>query len=181
MDQPFAPDKHAVVIGGSIAGLLAARVLSDHFQQVTIIEREALASSDTPRQAIPQGRHVHVLLHRGIQIVQSLFPDLVPALVDAGLELADTSRDFRWRHFGVWKTRIETGIDILFLNRPLFEWLVASRVSKIPGIKLLENCEVSGLVTTPDRRRVTGLAVRASIFGEQVLAADLVVDASGRG
>src|SRR5215471_11152958 len=181
MDQPFAPDKHAVVIGGSIAGLLAARVLSDHFQQVTIIEREALASSDTPRRAIPQGQHVHALLHMGIRVVRSLFPDLVPALIDAGLELADTSRDFSWRHFGVWKTRITTGIDILFLNRPLFEWFVASRVSKIPGVNVLENCEVTGLIATPDRQRVTGLAVRPAPAAERELSADLVVDASGRG
>jgi 2-polyprenyl-6-methoxyphenol hydroxylase-like FAD-dependent oxidoreductase len=172
---------HAVVIGGSIAGLLAARVLSDHYQQVTIIERETLAQSAAPRQAIPQGRHVHVLLHKGIQIVQSLFPDLLQALIDSGLELADTSRDFRWRHFGVWKARIPTGLDILFLNRPLFEWFVASRVSKIPGVSVLDRCEVTGLQVTPDRRRVTGLAVRPANASERQFAADLVVDASGRG
>jgi 2-polyprenyl-6-methoxyphenol hydroxylase-like FAD-dependent oxidoreductase len=161
--------------------LLAARVLSDHFQQVTIIEREALASSDSPRQAIPQGRHVHVLLHKGIQIVRGLFPDLVPALIDSGLELADTSRDFRWRHFGVWKARITTGIDVLFLNRPLFEWFVASRVSRIPGIRVLENSEVTRLTASPDLRRMTGLSVRTGGDAERELTADLVVDASGRG
>ena len=181
MDQPPSTCRHAVVIGGSIAGLLAARVLSDHFQRVTIIERETLAQSDAPRQAVPQGRHVHVLLHQGIQIVRNLFPDLVPALTDSGLELADTSRDFRWRHFGVWKTRITTGIDVLFLNRPLFEWSVASRVSRIPGIGVLENSEVTRLIATPDRRRVTGLAVRTAATVERELGADLVVDASGRG
>jgi 2-polyprenyl-6-methoxyphenol hydroxylase-like FAD-dependent oxidoreductase len=181
MDEPSSTYKHAVVIGGSIAGLLAARVLSDHFQQVTIIEREALAASAAPRQAIPQGRHVHVLLHTGIQIMRDLFPDLVPALVDSGLELVDTSRDFRWRHFGVWKTRITTGIDVLFLNRPLFEWFVASRVSRIPDIRVLENSEVTRLIATTDLRRVTGLAVRAGAAGERELTADLVVDASGRG
>jgi 2-polyprenyl-6-methoxyphenol hydroxylase-like FAD-dependent oxidoreductase len=179
--SPAGDSNHAVVIGGSIAGLLAARVLSDHFQQVTIIERETLAQSDLPRQAIPQGRHVHVLLHKGIQIVQRLFPDLLQALIDAGLELADTSRDFRWRHFGVWKTRIPTGLNILFLNRPLFEWLVASRVSMIPGVRVLDHCEVTGLLVTPDRRRVTGLAIRPASASERQITADIVVDASGRG
>src|SRR5713226_3849624 len=102
MDQASSTGyKRAVVIGGSISGMLAARVLSDHFAEVIIIEREALAQSAEPRPAIPQGRHVHVLLDQGIRIVQQLFPDLVPALLDAGLTLTDTSRDFRWHHFGV--------------------------------------------------------------------------------
>jgi phytoene dehydrogenase-like protein len=88
MDQPSTHGyKRAVVIGGSIAGLLAARVLSDHFQEVTLIERETLACSPEPRQAIPQGRHVHVLLDQGIRIVQQLFPDLVPDLIASGLAL----------------------------------------------------------------------------------------------
>jgi 2-polyprenyl-6-methoxyphenol hydroxylase-like FAD-dependent oxidoreductase len=182
MGQPSTPGyKRAVVIGGSIAGLLAARVLSDHFQEVTLIEREALAHSAEPRQAIPQGRHVHVLLDQGIRVVQHLFPDLVPALVDAGLTLADTSRDFRWHHFGVWKTRMTTGINILFLNRPLFEWHIATRVSQIPNIEVLEGCEATRLIASPGAERITGLAIRKQDSTERQISADLVVDATGRG
>jgi 2-polyprenyl-6-methoxyphenol hydroxylase-like FAD-dependent oxidoreductase len=182
MDQPSTTGYgHAIVIGGSIAGLLAARVLSDHFREVTIIERESLAHSGEPRQAIPQGRHVHVLLEQGTRVIKQLLPDLVPALIEAGLSMADTSRDFRWRHFRVWKTRVPTGINILFLNRPLFEWHVAARVSKIPNIKVLQPCEVSGLVASPGAARLIGLTIKRPNSTNEQMTADLVVDATGRG
>src|SRR5215218_5576430 len=61
---PFA-GQHAVVIGGSIAGLLAGRVLADHFADVTIIERDAFAETAEARKGVPQGRHVHGLLNQG--------------------------------------------------------------------------------------------------------------------
>jgi 2-polyprenyl-6-methoxyphenol hydroxylase-like FAD-dependent oxidoreductase len=182
MDKPSSTGyERAIVIGGSIGGLLAARVLSDHFLEVTIIEREGLAHSAEPRQAIPQGRHVHVLLEQGTRVIKQLFPDLVPALTEAGLTLADTSRDFRWRHFQVWKTRVPTGINIFFLNRPLFEWHVAARVSKIPNINVLQPCEVSGLVASQDGARITGLTIKRPNSTPERLTADLVVDATGRG
>ena len=67
---------HAVVIGGSMTGLLAARVLSDHFEQVTMIERDRLTGDAEARKGIPQGRHVHGLLARGAAIMGEYFPDL---------------------------------------------------------------------------------------------------------
>src|SRR5260221_2234460 len=75
---------HAVVIGGSIAGLMAARSLTDYFDKVTIIERDAL--SDTPefRKGVPQAHHPHALLKRGEQIMDSYFPGLIDELKKAG-------------------------------------------------------------------------------------------------
>jgi 2-polyprenyl-6-methoxyphenol hydroxylase-like FAD-dependent oxidoreductase len=178
---PKSERKRAVVIGGSMAGLLAARVLSDHFSEVTLIERDGLALTPEPRKAVPQGRHVHVLLHSGIKVMEHLFPDLIPALIASGAVRADISRDFRWHHFGVWKARFESGIDIMFVYRPSFEWNVAARISAIPNIKVFPGCEVSGLAASPGNERITGVRVARSGGGEEVLAADLVVDASGRG
>jgi len=66
---------HAIVIGGSMAGLLAARVLSDHFAQVTMIERDTLIDEDMPRKGVPQGRHVHGFLARGAVIMGEYFPE----------------------------------------------------------------------------------------------------------
>jgi 2-polyprenyl-6-methoxyphenol hydroxylase-like FAD-dependent oxidoreductase len=171
----------AVVIGGSIAGLLAARVLSERFQDVTIVERDSLARNADPRKAIPQGRHAHVLLHKGIQIIDQLFPDLLPALLEAGLVMADMGQDFRWRHFGVWKTQFPSDIRVLFVNRPLFEWQIAARLLARPNVSIIEHCDVTGLIASPGRERVTGVTLRQQNTGEQDLAADLVVDASGRG
>ncbi len=78
------PYKHAVVIGGSMAGLFAARVLSDHFERVTIIERDHLPSGPELRNGVPQARHLHVLLARGMNIMEGLFPGLNAELDVAG-------------------------------------------------------------------------------------------------
>src|SRR5436190_7779267 len=75
---------HAVVIGGSMAGLLAARVLSDHFEQVTIIERDRLSQEIAPRKGVPQGQHVHALLAKGTGILTELFPGLFETLTQDG-------------------------------------------------------------------------------------------------
>ena len=67
-------EKHAVVLGGSLAGLLAARVLADHFEHVTLIERDVYTDNCETRRGIPQANHVHGLLVRGRQIIEELFP-----------------------------------------------------------------------------------------------------------
>ena len=81
---PRRPLRHAVVIGGGIAGLLAARVLSDHFGRVTLLERHSLARAPAPRRGVPQGAHVHVLLARGLAVAEGLFPGLAEELRAAG-------------------------------------------------------------------------------------------------
>jgi 2-polyprenyl-6-methoxyphenol hydroxylase-like FAD-dependent oxidoreductase len=96
MSQPQSNNYgHAVVIGGSLAGLLSARVLSDHFVKVTLVERDRLPQSAEPRKGVPQGRHVHVLLIMGEQILSQLFPDLLPALMEAGATRVDMGEDLR--------------------------------------------------------------------------------------
>ena len=89
---------HAVVIGGGLAGLLAARVLADHFESVTLIERDGVATEPKPRKGVPQGHHVHGLLAKGQEILSQLFPDLVPALLAGGAVPGDMGRDFHWHH-----------------------------------------------------------------------------------
>jgi len=182
MEQQLTKGRQrAVVIGVSIAGLLAARVLSERFQDVVIIEREMLARDADPRRAVPQGRHAHVLLHKGIQIIDQLFPDLLKALLDAGLVMADMGQDFRWRHFGVWKTQFPSDIRILFVNRPMFEWQIAARLLARPNLRVIEHCIVTGLIASPGADRVAGIRLRHPDDTEEALTADLVVDASGRG
>ncbi len=99
--QSGSGKQHALVIGASIAGLLAARVLSDHFEQVTVIERDQLTDDAQPRKGVPQGRHAHALLARGASILGELFPDLFPALARDGAVALSTS-DIRRYAFGAW-------------------------------------------------------------------------------
>ncbi|HEY6331318.1 MAG TPA: FAD-dependent oxidoreductase [Blastocatellia bacterium] len=174
--------ERAIVIGGSMAGLLAARVLSDHFREVTLIERDEIASSARPRKAVPQGRHVHVLMHSGIQVIDRLFPDLLASMQQsARIVRSDASQDFRWRHFGVWKARFNSGIEMVFMYRPSFEWKVASRVLAVSNIKVISGRDVTGYAAVASRERVTGVRISSGSGAEEIVDADLIVDASGRG
>ncbi len=96
--RPASPGAghHAIVIGGSIAGSLAARVLADHFERVTILERDHLPDGPLPRGGAPQARHTHVLLVRGKQLLEGLFPGLEAELVAAGAPVIDVSGDILW-------------------------------------------------------------------------------------
>lgn len=176
----FGARHHAVVIGGGLAGLLAVRVLADHFESVTMIERDGLATEPKPRKGVPQGHHVHGLLAKGQEILSCLFPDLVPALLAGGAVPGDMGRDFHWHHFGVWKARFDSGICGTLLTRPFLEWHIAERVRVRPNVRILE-AAVDGLAFDPGSNGVTGVRIRPQADGGSVLMADLTVDASGRG
>jgi 2-polyprenyl-6-methoxyphenol hydroxylase-like FAD-dependent oxidoreductase len=172
--------QHAVVIGGGLAGLLAARVLADHFESVTLIERDGVATEAKARKGVPQGHHVHGLLAKGQEILAALFPDLVPALVAGGAVPLDMGRDFRWHHFGAWKARFDSGIGGILFTRPYLEWHVAERVCARPNVRVI-NAAAEGLAVAPDGGRVTGVRIQSPGGAVRVLSADLIVDAGGRG
>ncbi len=176
--------KHAVVMGGSMAGLVAARVLSDHFDQVTVVERDALPDELTEaRKGVPQGRQLHALLKKGEEILAGLFPDLLSALAADGAVTWDFGRDTAWHHFGGWKRNYDSGIHCLGVTRPLLESRVRSRVFALPNVRRRDGVDVTALVATESRDRITGVRVkpREGDGAEERLDADLVVDASGRG
>lgn len=180
---PRRPLRHAVVIGGGIAGLLAARVLSDRFERVTLLERHSLARAPAPapRRGVPQGAHVHVLLARGLAVAEGLFPGLAEELRAAGAVQLNSGRDLRWHHSGGWRARYDSGLDFLSMSRPLFEAAIAGRVRALPNLALREGVRAEGL--RGDRGgAVTGLRVRSPDGGgAEEIGADLVVDAAGRG
>src|SRR5438309_3565268 len=74
----------AVVLGASMGGLMAARVLSDAYERVTVVERDRLPEFSANRRGVPQGRHAHGLAARGAQILEELFPGLLDELVASG-------------------------------------------------------------------------------------------------
>src|SRR5205085_8903566 len=166
--------QHAVVIGASMAGLLASRVLSDHFKQVTVIERDFLAQEIQPRKGVPQGRHVHILLHKGASIMQDLFPDLFPALIQDGSIPIDTVADFHWYNFGAWKPRFKSGITFYSQSRPLLEGHVRERVAARRNGRFLDECDVVKLSANEYATRITGVQIRhhQGEQHEEVLSAD---------
>jgi 2-polyprenyl-6-methoxyphenol hydroxylase-like FAD-dependent oxidoreductase len=175
---------HAVVLGASIGGLLAARVLADAYRRVTIVERDPLPESVLDRKGVPQGRHAHGLLPRGAQILDELFPGLLADLAADGVPVVRAPREFRFLLGGHLLCQDgELGEPSYVQSRAFLEAHVRGRVRALGNVSIRDQCEVVGLVTTPDRDRVTGARVLPCAGGgaEEILAADLVVDATGRG
>lgn len=172
--------ERAIVIGGSMAGLLAARVLADHFQKVTVVEKDDVCEGPGQRKGVPQGAHVHTLLLKGQEIVSELLPGLREALVAGGAIEMDAGI-VDWYQSGVWKLRVPTGWRGLLQSRPFLEWEVRRRVSSLPNVDFLWGGKTAGLLAAANGREIEGVKVERKTGGSEDLRADLVVDASGRG
>ena len=159
-----------------MGGLVAARVLTDYFEKVTVVERDAFPPIGEQRRGVPQGRHTHGLLASGRQVLDRLFPGVSKELIETGAVAGDIVRDARWFNEGACLCRFASGLEGLLMTRPLLEGMVRRHLLRLPGVQARENCAVEGLAATADNRRVTGV----KIAGE-TLAADLVVDTTGRG
>ncbi|MBV9580368.1 MAG: hypothetical protein JO057_17415 [Chloroflexi bacterium] len=172
--------QRAVVLGASVAGSLAARVLCDSFEEVVIVERDRLPENAEFRKGVPQSRHIHVLLVRGAQILERLFPGITTALASEGAQLLDWSRDILYLGAAGWGSRFPRSLTLILVHREVLEWSIRQRVLSSPRVRSLQEHDATGLVVRNDT--VTGVQLRARPAGELYeLAADLVVDASGRG
>jgi 2-polyprenyl-6-methoxyphenol hydroxylase-like FAD-dependent oxidoreductase len=179
---------HAVVLGASIGGLLAARVLADAYETVTVIDRDSLPTGARSRRGVPQGRHIHVLLPSGAGIMNELFPGLISDLVAEGTPvMSDFSQ--AWASFGGHLMCAEAApVPGVFVqpSRPYLEAHVRARVQALPNIEIADGMEAVDLAATGNRDRIVGVRIQRHQTGtdiltsERVLPADLVVDATGR-
>jgi len=182
-DHPRRPlDKHAVVIGGSIGGLLAARVLGRYFERVTVVERDHISDDFEPRQGVPQGAHVHVIFGGGVRVIERLFPGIFAEMTNAGAVVCDFAKDLCWYHHGVWKLRTVSDLTSYWQSRPFLEAHIRRRARMDPNVTLLQRCEVVRLVSNSGNSQITGVAIQHRDDGgrEEPIKADLVVDAAGR-
>src|SRR6266508_3836452 len=157
----MARREDAIVIGASMAGLVAARVLADHFERVTVVERDRLPSEPVLRAGVPQARHVHVLLLSGARLLERLFPGLDDQLAAAGCPRLDWTSDVWLYNFGAWKPPVPSGLTTHACSRELLEWTVRGRLATDDRVRFLEQMEVTGLIADPDRRRATGVRLRS--------------------
>ena len=178
--------EHAVVIGGSLAGLCAASALARHFRRVTVLERDALPEDASLRAGAPQARHVHVLLVRGRRELEALFPGFERQLLDAGAVELDFGMSFASLRPHGWQRRQPFDITGLFQSRALLESIVRRLARKIPNLELRDGVEVLELLGANGvmpARRVSGVRIQPRDGGgaAESIDADLVVDTSGRG
>jgi 2-polyprenyl-6-methoxyphenol hydroxylase-like FAD-dependent oxidoreductase len=182
MTQPLIGD-HAVVLGASMAGLLTARVLADAYTRVTVIERDELPLDMGHRRGVPQGLHLHGLHAGGRQVLDELFPGFTDQVVQAGAQVGDTLNALRWQLSGQRLRQVDIGLPGLAASRPFLEGQVRQRVRALPSVRFVEGCDVVDLVTDIGQRRITGVRIGQRHDGHtaQMMAADLIVDATGRG
>jgi 2-polyprenyl-6-methoxyphenol hydroxylase-like FAD-dependent oxidoreductase len=174
--------KQAVVIGAGMAGLAAAGAVADHFERVIVLERDRLPNQAVPRPGAPQSRQLHGLLPGGQRALTDLFPHFERDLLDAGsvplrmlgelrVEMPGfgplPSRDFGWLFYGA--------------SRPLIELITRRQAERLSNLTVRSECRVLEITATPDGTMVTGVRYESADGRQAILAADLVVDASGRG
>lgn len=186
IDSPHRLGEHAVVLGAGIAGLLAARVLSEFYDSVSVVERDRLPDYPCHRRGIPQGRHAHNFYSRGLQVLGELFPGLLDDLAKAGAVVVD---DGELSHFYVRLGRYElksagtfadpAALTLHMASRPFMEYQLRRRVKALPNVTFLDGHDVSELLTTGDIVNRVRIIRRYNGFLTP-LDADLVVDAMGR-
>jgi 2-polyprenyl-6-methoxyphenol hydroxylase-like FAD-dependent oxidoreductase len=174
--------RQAVVIGAGIAGLAAARALSDRFEQVVVLERDRLADGPAHRPGTPQSRHPHGLLVGGQRALSELFPGFERDLVEAGAISVRANIDSRFERLGYDPfPQRDLGLMSYALSRPAIEFAVRKRLRSCPNISLRDRCRVGELVASADGTAVTGVQFEEDRAARQEIPADLVVDASGHG
>jgi 2-polyprenyl-6-methoxyphenol hydroxylase-like FAD-dependent oxidoreductase len=166
---------HAVVIGASVGGLLAACAVSEYFDRVTIIEREVLPPPGQGRRAVPQGKHLHALLPGGLAAIEHLLPGFQAELVAGGAVLCDSMQEIRFVASGHEITHDAGSAANILASRPYIEGHIRRRVLELPNIRLIDGATVQGLVLGPDRVSVAGVQL-----SDKVLPCDLAVVATGR-
>src|ERR1700744_6714115 len=152
---PASGRGHAVVIGASIAGLLAARALSDVFSRVTVFDRDVLPAGPGIRRGAPQGRQAHALLARGADALDQLFPGFVAEMIASGAVAREPQRDFRWDLDGYLLCPAASGLTNIALTRPLIESLIRARTAALDGVRIVGSSAVTRLMTGDDR--ITGV------------------------
>jgi 2-polyprenyl-6-methoxyphenol hydroxylase-like FAD-dependent oxidoreductase len=179
-------ERHAIVIGAGMAGLWAGRILADHFDRVTIVDRDQFPDRPTHRKGVPQAFHAHTLLAGGQRALERLFPAIDAELAAAGAPRVDWTWDCRSFFRTGWVQRYRSGLETRTCSRDLLEWAIRRALMARGTIHFLEGREAVGLCFDERTDRVAGIHLRehgrttGTNPPAEYLGADLIVDASGR-
>ena len=174
--------RQAVVIGAGMAGMPAARVLAEHFDQVIVIESDTLPAEASPRPGTPQSKRLHALLAGGQRALSSLFPGFDQDLVAAGAQTLPVSTTSEWQFPG-YETfpKRDLGFTSYCMTRPLLESVVRKHFLALTNVTTHQRCRAQRLISSEDGVRVTGVACLHSNGTVEDIPADLVIDASSNG
>lgn len=174
--------KHAIVIGGSVAGLCAAKVLTQHFEQVTILERDVYPQDADFRKGTPQARHPHILLNRGQLIMEELFPGFTQQVIEQGAVPVNFGQNMKWNMNGQWRPTFDSSVNTVACSRIVLEGTLRRYLIEHPQISFIQEAEVTGLLTDTDKKQVQGVQIRLRGDNNRTvtLDAEMVVDTSGR-
>ncbi|MGW2044751.1 NAD(P)/FAD-dependent oxidoreductase [Streptomyces sp. NPDC001858] len=179
MSEPSNPARTAVVLGGSHAGMLAARALTGLADRVVVVERDVLPDGPAPRKGLPQARHAHMLWSGGVRAVAELLPDVVEALQAAGARRSPVTTDMVVLGPRGWFRRWPESHHVILAGRDLLDATIRAQVVADDRVELLSGTEAVGLVG--DAGAVTGVRAQERSGVERVIPAGFVVDATGRG
>jgi 2-polyprenyl-6-methoxyphenol hydroxylase-like FAD-dependent oxidoreductase len=172
--------ENAIVIGGGIAGLLAARVLFTHFKQVTILEKDVYSNKAGPRNGIPQSSHIHILLMKGKQILTELFPKLEFNLISKGAHKVDLLADVKYHLATGVAMRFKSGMYTIACTRPLLEYAIRNELlAQSQNIKIIDNTRVINLIKNPGENKIAGVNALSNNVTQDFYG-ELIVDAGGR-
>ena len=174
--------KEAIVIGAGMAGLAAAGALADYFERVIVLERDSLPNQAAPRSGTAQSRHLHALLPGGQRALTDLFPHFERDLVIAGAVPLRMLGDLRVEIPGLGPVPPRNfGWLFYSASRPLIESITRRQAERLANLTVRSECRVHEITATPDGSMVTGVRYECADGRQEILAADFVVDASGRG
>ncbi|MFE4860625.1 NAD(P)/FAD-dependent oxidoreductase [Streptomyces sp. NPDC056670] len=168
-----------MIVGGGLAGMLAAAALGGHCAEITVIEQDTLPAGPEPRRQLPQARHGHMLWCGGAEAMERLVPGVLESWQAFGARRIPLTSGMIGLASQGWFRRWRDSHYLISCGRDLLDWVVRERVTARPGVSVLQRTRVLSLTGT--RGRVTGVRVRGEDGVERVVGADLVVDAAGRG
>lgn len=150
----------AVVVGGSMAGLLAARVLADAYDHVTVVDRDRLPTAPATRKGVPQGRHPHPLLEAGRATLEDLFPGFGAELVRAGGLVVEVGTEARLFDQGGFLAEGSGDRTLHCASRPLIEAMVRRRLADRDGVRLRSGCQLADYLLADVAETVRGVVVQ---------------------
>jgi len=171
----------ALIAGGSVAGLTAAKVLADKYDQVIVLEADERPENIGARKGVPQGRHTHGLLKGGSDALTEIFPTIPAQLREKGAPSADFCQEVRWYLNKRWMLDFKGDLPIHFQTRPLLEQCIRDNIDAVDNITIRYRSRFQDFLFDQDAKKITGIRFNNTEGQIEEITADLVVDAMGRG